>query len=181
MADKMTDKMTAVMKRRAVAVAEDVLVSLKVMNIYRTGYLTANSVGDVINSNKGSKQQAQALKKHCTVCALGACFLSAVSISNRFNFKDELYLSGNGGGGSLQLEGSKITGRLQSVFTAHQMALIENAFELGKGPLISQQEQDIDAELVYASKTFGRRYKNSKDRLRAIMKNIVKNGGEFKP
>jgi hypothetical protein len=62
-------------------------------------------------------------------------------------------------------------------FTLNQIQLIEHTFEGGIGAVY----WDSDHSMVNKSHAFYSRYPDSKDRLLAIMKNIVENNGTFKP
>jgi hypothetical protein len=120
----------------------------------------------------------------CGVCALGACFLSHVNLYNEFKIPDD--------------SSAIASGDFQSVLAAsmggRNLILIEDAFELRpvaerRGdvwmPRYEYDELDGKAKrdcLARISATrFGQKYTDSPDRLRAILKNLIANNGEFIP
>ncbi len=112
----------------------------------------------------------------CTVCALGACFVSAVKRVDKLKLgalvgeTDEdgrLYNvlgTAEGGWGAI----SKYLGKF---FTKKQLELIETAFERGGG----------HTHAGWKAEDFWWQYDNDQDRMVAIMKNIIKNNGTFVP
>src|SRR4051812_43271011 len=64
---------------RSMVVAEGSFVSTKMTNTAEKQVAAAMNLDD-------SKATAQRLKKHCEVCALGACLLSTVALDNAFIF-----------------------------------------------------------------------------------------------
>jgi hypothetical protein len=111
--------------------------------------------------------------KKCNVCALGSLFVSAV---NKYN---NVYGTFNTVSTNEVFDTSETNNRspLLRYFTLNQIRLIEATFEGGMGAVYF----DYDHPMVNKSRAFYSRYPNSKDRLLAIMKNIVKNNGTFKP
>jgi hypothetical protein len=185
--------MTKKQKNLAVKVAKDVLESIGLLDVSAgSGYVTGLSASHVF-SVKGSKNQAKELKKVCGVCALGACFLSAVSLTNKFDFEGLAHVSEYSGEKTFAfnaINGKITVNRLMDVFTPEQMVLIECAFEgFGMGSaaagrlLTYKTERDLDDfySQVDAAQKFGNKYLTSKKRLAGIMRNIIKNGGEFIP
>jgi len=176
--------MTAAMKRRAVKVAQDVLDSTRVLKVKaRNGYVVYSTYGPeglklrtAVTSQRGSKAQAGVMKKHCEVCALGACLLSVVALENKFQFTAE---------GDLFVTNKSVYDRLRSVFTPRQLTLIEDAFETrttnGLAREYAYDNSYVEVEGQHEAQLFGMKYPTDKLRLRAIMKNIIKNGGEFIP
>jgi hypothetical protein len=183
----MTTEQTPEQKQLAVEVAKDVLKTLAENNgfIPKTcsGFvIPAYQTEDALEGISNSKIQAAILKKgECGVCALGACLVSLVSMRNEFDF---LKPSG----------GVMIVKRLTQIFTPEQCALIECAFEcvvrssafivmnldidvLGY-PIFETDEMDQKVRLAVA---FGSQYHTSRDRLIAIMENIIHNNGDFIP
>lgn len=164
-----------------VAIAKDVIKQLNA-EAYEAkcgGYVEFDESMPVVGS-----VQKFVKKKTCTVCALGACFVSAVRKYNELNFEDltDSYLEG----GEL---GGEIKGHLARYFSDKQMALIETAFETsayfaerGGKYLISEKETAKAVEFG-ASYTSDNRLKAimNDNRLKAIMKNVIKNDGTFKP
>lgn len=99
----------------------------------------------------------------CQVCALGAAFVSLVNIKNQCSVFD--VEDGNG-----------MFSKLEAIFGAENMSLMETAFEggmIGHGPY-------YDEVVMQAAINYGDRYNTSVERLRAIMKNVIRNSGDFK-
>lgn len=152
-------------KELRIAVAKDVLKSLRILLVTPGVYVKTVEVRPITNFiSTNSQKSASNLQKHCKVCALGACFLSLVKIDNKFDFAsnveavDEYSFK-------RYVEPGALFRRLEKVFSAPQLYLIEAAFE------------DWDPDLV----VFAPDITAPTDRLRAIMKNIIANDGTFKP
>jgi len=105
---------------------------------------------------------------------------------NKFDFKAFFSMA----------DASMLRERLKEAFTFDQMVLIERAFEcdssLGLASSYVSLETEVDnfgerpeAKDVHKAsadaETFGRKYDDSKKRLAAIMRNIIRNNGEFIP
>ncbi len=167
-----------------IQIAKDVLRSLPVLNV-RTGTFvsdkdsTTSKELQTIAEIKDSKIQAQKLKQHCEVCALGACLLSAVKFTNKFKFDikfdyfDDMY--------ELDLDPEPIMKKLLPIFGKEQLALIEYAFEQGKGWIVGEWNVDRYQKKLDKAEEFGNSFRKDSERLRAIMKNIIKNDGTFIP
>jgi len=111
--------------------------------------------------------------KKCNVCALGSLFVSAV---NKYNNVYGTYWSVST---NEVFDTTETNNRspLLRYFTIKQIRLIEYTFEGGMGAVCF----DDDHPMVNKAYAFYSRYPDSKDRLLAIMKNIVENKGTFKP
>lgn len=178
------------------AIAQDVINSLK------RGQLTAANgtwvrVDDCLltDTEAGTELQSLFKKKEvtCDVCALGACFVSAVKLGNNCKLTED----------AKQLDGFEFydkhengwaddTGMwkvLSRYFVRSQMALIETAFEMGQGYYGNTGDigdtaigvNILGEERYYAAVNFGERYGDDESRMVAIMQNIVDNKGTFKP
>jgi hypothetical protein len=115
----------------------------------------------------------------CNACALGAMFYSYIQKENHVKVADLLDEPG-----SPLLVGSYYSFRekLLKVFTEDQMALIENAFEQGQGGLMDHEGKGRQWELTrLAAEIFGQRYYKDDERLKQIMRNIIRNDGQFVP
>ncbi len=111
--------------------------------------------------------------KKCNVCALGSLFVSAVNKYNNVYGTFETV-------STMEVFDFKETNNnspLLRYFTINQIKLIEHTFEGGVGAVYF----DDDHPMFYKSSAFYSQYPDSKDRLLAIMKNIVENKGTFKP
>lgn len=101
----------------------------------------------------------------CSVCAKGALFLSHIGIFNELKVSDIAF---NDNSDSILVE--------LNYFSRGQLNLIEAAFECGTICMNGTTEE----ERVEAI-SFGEQYENDRERLIAILNNIISNGGEFKP
>jgi hypothetical protein len=155
-------RLTKAQKR--VAIAKDVLKQLKALNVVKGTYL--RNYGLQLPRNDQAKQHINQISRGCEVCALGACFLSHIRL---FNEVDVGTLAGRCGETvNCVFAGSDlIDAELHKYFTYDQLLLIEAAFEgwTGEG---------------YEARDFYDKHPDPKERLQAIMQNIVKNNGEFK-
>jgi hypothetical protein len=169
---------------RRVFVAKDVLKQLNKLSIKQGQYVVfdaeiSGSVWGLPTDGITDKFKNQELKdilhkvrKDCEVCALGACFLSIVGITDKFEINRNNVNSYN------EIEFERIEKHLKKVFTSREMALIETAFE---GVVIRDEYILENDQAVRRAKDFACQYADNKDRLRAIMKNIIKNNGKFCP
>jgi hypothetical protein len=166
-----------------VAVAKDVLKSLNILKpAHGHGYVRSDKEAAVSIVEKGgddSKAIAESLKKHCNVCALGACLLSTVSLFNKFKFVSER--SWWSDAAYVRVNDDDLTERLGKVFTMSQMGLIEMAYEKVEVGVGLQIPGFCARQGVKDAIAFGKKYRGARARLEAIMKNIVKNKGEFIP
>lgn len=117
----------------------------------------------------------------CECCALGAMFVSCAITNNKTTTEggefehigDNIY------------DGDRLPNKLNTIFSRNQLILIERAYELGDGYFGNDYDYHNyhDDGNVAASPAvkFGRKYKNNKARLIAIMENIIANEGKFKP
>ncbi len=151
------DKLSKTKKR--IEIAKDVLKQLKArkLNVKKGDYCYINNE---IFANKNLKNVLSKFRKSCEVCALGACFLSIISIIDNFVL-DDCYTIGR----------HKMSPYLKLAFTDNQLDLIECSFE-GWTDYFTEAEKK--ATRFHA--------KDSPEvRLKAIMKNIIQNNGTFKP
>ena len=98
----------------------------------------------------------------CEVCAIGALFLA-----NAVRFGNTTVLD--------EWEG-RYHEKLVGLFSEEQLSMIENAYERGESSHYS-----ANSNATQRAVQFGDQYVEDKDRLIAILKNIVVNGGTFKP
>lgn len=129
----------------------------------------------------------------CNVCARGALLISTIHKENNFILSDLNFCSD-----SYNQDG--ITDKkLRTLFSEHQLALIEQAFECGtqwfKENLDSEEDEITNQIYTKAAlnteylslkeikkcKTFHDNYYNETDRVLGIFQNLVKNKGIFKP
>lgn len=164
------DKFKAQMRVR---IAKDVLSTMRFMTIGRGNFVKLTTDFILPEDSKKAAKKLQK-SKFCNVCALGACFISLVGIDNKFS-SDWDDLSGAPAGSTIQ-------DRLSEYFDKEQIVLIENAFEQGTGYFTESNDQLVCGEVDTADAVaFGEKFYDDAKRLAAIMKNIVKNNGTFKP
>lgn len=177
-------------KKLAVEVAKDVLNLLKRKKIVPTlGSFcvlpSTDAITDVVGNVAYEFSLQRFLKKSkepCQVCGIGAIFVSLVNKKNKFNickdsfgnFDTEINLD------HTQDDGSDMYTTLAQAFSGKQIESIEVAFEGGRGYYdscntnLSLRDFDSAAE-------FNSGIDSPDERMSRIMKNIIKNGGAFKP
>ena len=116
--------------------------------------------------------------ENCQCCALGSMFLSCTLFNNQAKVSETMT-----GLGIAILEDRVFSNGLNTIFSDDQLALIEAAFEGGGGHILRALAPRFDEDLELFSKLerFVNNCEDPKDRLIAIMQNIIHNGGEFKP
>jgi hypothetical protein len=122
--------------------------------------------------------------QQCSCCALGGMFMSCTLYNNNTTV-DNLYYAGDAIGNVLYDDNPEhLSNGLNKFFSVAQLRLIEQTFEGNQG-VVNSGMDDNTGEIVdkYSpeSEAFYTKYKKPKDRLIAIMQNIVKNNGTFKP
>lgn len=166
--------------KKRVMIAKDVLLQLKLKKlIARSGVYVApgglNDWGEWLNVEGAPTDFREFMvapvtpAAQCTACALGSVFACAVKFKNTVS---------TSAAGTVYSDDSSIKRYLSGVFTTEQLELIECAFErhddhAGGGRDASDAVQNAVA--------FGRKHPVDKKRMIAIMKNIIKNEGEFVP
>jgi hypothetical protein len=113
----------------------------------------------------------------CTVCGIGAAFVSAVRLFNRFDVPS---------GESEYIWDTDFRDFLRKYFSDTQTYLIEAAFErdvvAGPGTWDSPERIKFESTpTVKAAIAFGKAYAVDRNRLLAILRNIVKHRGTFVP
>lgn len=180
-------------QEKAVAIARDVLKLIRTRNIRvldSNTYINTGFIGKI----EMDKQLQKSLKKlkNCEVCALGACMLAKVDLFNKCKINEVLTQVQNWDSTPsnrfLVHSRSDVADQLSSMFSEEQLDLIEAAFECNdsnarssnkKSYIPDYQLTDFGVKCQQAVK-FGEQYPEPKERLRAIMKNIIKNDGVFK-
>jgi hypothetical protein len=171
-------------REMGVAVAKDVLEQLRLSRLdvrcgmYMGGRYDSRS-GPVAKkiSERMIKSPACDLKdvvdlaaSSCRVCAKGAAVLSMARLFD--NLPATLFFRSDG-----YPLGNNPWKELEAVFSWETIQLIEAAFEKSEAFAC----RDTSPTLALAAVNFGRRYESPEDRLWAIMLNVVKNRGEFRP
>jgi hypothetical protein len=185
--EKAFSKLTKAEKR--VAIAEDVLLRLKKRKFdpRHMTFVSREDAGQMVGgrSKDVELQEAfRALKEPCSVCA---CFLSAV---DKF---DELKIGELLGAGysqsdtvenyGFEIESHDVLNYLSRWFSLEQLKLVEMAFEQGEGWFDLDLEDEDDSSFARFQKAanFTKGLRSPKQKMTAIMQNIVDNKGTFKP
>jgi len=125
-------------------------------------------------TGKGNTQLRDLLpkfEKHCEACAMGALLLSHVRLVNHLTVKEA---DNRFDGNYINIQDEKIIKVLGGSFSGNDLRVIEAAFEgrnTGYHHLPDEAEENCHRWLVLIP--------DATKRLRAIMKNIIKHGGEF--
>lgn len=122
--------------------------------------------------------------KQCSCCALGGLFLGCTLYNNNTNLTQFAHASADISDYLTHFGGDTISNGLTKIFSESQLRLIEQTFEGDEG--IVQSDLCDDDGIAFpkysdASAQFYKTYPNPKSRLIAIMKNIIKNNGTFRP
>ena len=153
-------------------------------------YGSYNYSMDRLSDSEGSDADVRHLYlentiQQCSCCALGGMFMSCTLYNNNTTV-DNLSYAGDDIGNMLyeDSEPGSLSNGLDKFFSVAQLRLIEQTFEGDNGVVNSGMDSDtgevIDPFSPRAA-AFYEKYKKPKDRLIAIMQNIVKNNGTFKP
>jgi hypothetical protein len=145
--------------KQRIAIAEDALkhIENKILTPATMQLVVHDSISSIRNDKSKDLKTIFTDMKSCEVCARGGLFVALILKDNKMKLGDLI----NRGGDA-------VNERLSDVFTLEQIDLMENAFE---------GFDDDDT----ASFKFYKKYKTAKGRLIAILKNIIKNKGIFKP
>lgn len=106
----------------------------------------------------------------CTVCGIAACFVAAVDKIDDITLGEADGMSDNA-----------MRDYLCRWFSKEQVRLIEAAFERDFSFAYHHVESGDRGEVSDAAEAFGRQHVDPKERLIAIMKNIIDNEGTFRP
>lgn len=190
-------KMTATQRRKAVEVARDVLLQLKLKRIeprmgtylelekedergYSCGLNLTSEFGEDVSFQKTFQQNTNI---KCNVCAIGATYISYI---NRFNEVKN--------GQVISARADTMIKTLGKIFSSDQLRLMEAVFECGwvqeaewftnlENEFYSSDEPEESpafARINTAIEEFYYRYDTHENRLRAIMLNVIRNNGEFR-
>lgn len=155
---------------KKVAVAKDVLKNLRYTNLDGGTYLSTKNDANVDflleNKDKDLQEFIPKIRKNCEVCAIGAFFLSEVGVFDKCKIAELGYDYSQLRNDTFMRE------KLRAVFTTKELSLIESAF-MGSPYGITETEWPV-------THSYYNKYHDEADRLKAICKNIIKNG-TFKP
>lgn len=189
---------------RKVAIAKDVIASLHAMTV-RSGFGYIVEQGDKINipvlREFGIDDQliARKAKEKCTVCARGAMMLCKIDKFNHFTF--DKCVSGSSWHNPAEnfddITQDDTAAALADAFTEDELQDIEACFELC---IADNKEDEFENDYNYynyyggfsgGKSSYDKAYDkyqrhweaidDDKDRLMAIMQNIIDHKGEFKP
>ena len=174
--------------KRRVAIAKDVIQQLNAEKIIaqRGVYFDESGIEKVMEQTYWAGKGATGVAGHgetqvcdlletskCTVCGIGAAFVSAVRLGDDLKIKD---LAAD----ETWVRDYQMRDYLKRYFDPPQVALIECAFE--RGPYYrTNMNQAPSKSDTRAAVAFGRKYDGDADRMRAIFQNIVSNRGTFRP
>lgn len=118
----------------------------------------------------------------CECCALGSILVSCVNFKNKVTFGEFDDGEALHFGTINKRERTDKTG-IKQLFTGRQLEMIETAFEEGEGYFSDGGDGRVSLLLKIREKCvdFGSKYNSEDTRLRAIMRNIIKNNGIFIP
>ena len=122
--------------------------------------------------------------QQCSCCALGGMFMSCTLYNNNTTVEDLCYAGADIGDVILEEGDKSLPNGLNKFFSVAQLKLIEQTFEGDQGAINSGMDDgtgEIIDKFSPQAEAFYTKYKKPKDRLIAIMQNIVKNNGTFKP
>lgn len=173
--------------QRKVAIAKDVIANLHVMKIKsENGYINSNNsnfnnviyteLEPLLEFGITPQQIAQKGMESCSMCARGALMLTKVAKFDQYDFDGVCSLG--------YIDQDDTLDALKDAFTGHELELIETFFE-GSNYITSDNNYYDGLGLVtdLGLKVQGNWTSiwDDKDRLLAIMQNIIDHKGEFKP
>lgn len=171
---------------KRVVIAKDVIQQIKVGKyLAETGGYIDGIFFKKQDKMDSSKMEDMDIKKNfgkirqCTVCAMGACLMSITKFQNKLTFGDV-------GSGVSDMSNTKVTKLFKSLFSDIQLHLIEKAFEGTDTVTLSSElfgldEDNFSEQVERCDRNFYSEYGTDSERLIAIMRNIIKNKGTFKP
>ena len=122
--------------------------------------------------------------QQCSCCALGGMFMSCTLYNNNTTVEDLCYAGADIGDVILEEDDDSLPNGLNKFFSVAQLKLIEQTFEGNQGAINSSMDDgtgEIIDKFSPKAEAFYTKYKKPKDRLIAIMQNIIDNNGTFKP
>jgi hypothetical protein len=122
--------------------------------------------------------------QQCSCCALGGMFMSCTLYNNNTTVDDLCYAGADIGDVILEAGDNSLPNGLDKFFSVAQLKLIEQTFEGNQGAINSSTDDgtgEIIDKFSPRAEAFYTKYKKPKDRLIAIMQNIIANNGTFKP
>lgn len=158
--------------KKAVTIAKDV-ISLLNMHLIKakTGdyvsLVASEEEWDIKSLQKILKKRSKTKNpKPCFTCGIGACLVARIWKKNNFNIDSDNFYTDRGA----------VEDGLKDTFSERELDLIESAFEM----IVGSMDGNIEYEQWDAVR-FGKQYKSDRNRLIAIMNNIIENKGRFIP
>ena len=187
MSKKLTKKQLKIQKRNAdfaklskaekrVAIAKDVLAQIAAGKyVAEAGVYVETQIP--VTQQDSDKQVCDLIEgKECHVCALGSVFVSAVKFADKLTVGDvEEFPYVYDEDDPVNLNPFQ-SGYLTQFFSRGQLGLMECCFERGPAGDFSGAVDDMELP-----EQWGSSFEDDRDRLVAIMENVVRNGGTFKP
>lgn len=169
---------------RRVLIAKDVIKALKAKRMEaRKGHYTVMepyvNFKNTLDLGLEEENDARAaFAKQCTVCAKGSLLIAAIDRFNKVSLGD----LGDWHSISIDSPEDEPYKWISKLFPRKDLAAIEIAFE---GTIYCGEDsewlEDHHNDLVTKALNFYHAHSSAESRLEAIMKNIVKNKGRFKP
>lgn len=161
-------------RERAVAVAKDALKWISRADVACGKYLHA--CGIRLDLNKDLGVQSAKVIKECSMCWKGAALVAKARVFDEVSVASMSSENCLGPGLFVDATGGYVTAMLRSVFDAKTLDYAEAAFE----QTTDLADVRYDDELKRAVE-FGQRFDDNTDRARAVFKEIVRQGGVFRP
>lgn len=157
-----------------VKIAKDVIgqIKAKYFTVVRGQYVILDTP---LSDEEMEKPLGELAKKNqCSVCALGAMFMTSVKKDKKYLANQVLDDEDDNEDEIIELGRHTLTNRLSSYFTHDQMNMIENCFE---GRIIGGGNYSHEP----LAGAYRRTYSDPDKALIAICENIVRNNGTFIP
>lgn len=161
---------------KAVRIAKDVLLQLKVKKLiategkYFTAYYDWTKIKEGVDLE--DLKTLTNISNSCQACAIGAAICSYANLNGPIRYSQAQH------GTSIRTIFSS-----NNIFSLETLGLIEAAFE--RAPNFHNIAVNVVSETyspaAHRAVKFGKKYKNPESRLKAIMNNIIQNRGVFKP
>lgn len=148
---------TTAQRKMTLAVAKDVLKHIKDWTLSTGCYFDS---GDLTPVGQSIKKISFKKLKACKVCARGAMFVSRAKLFNVYTLG--VYVN------------DEVSGCTAGDFGLQNANLIECAFQVNS-------KWDFSSSLGMIARNFGYEFPDNRDRLQAIMEEVIKNRGVFLP
>lgn len=170
---------SATRTQKRVLIAKDIIEQINLQKIRPMAGVWAQPYFDKGVNPDDSFQQTflEGKVNVCQCCALGAIGVSCILFKNEVINHDVKDVTDYGD--ISYWEGEDVVGFFE-IFNKKQLDLIEFTYECGCGAT-NECDLDYSLETVRRARNFADRYDDSHSRLIAIMQNIIKNNGYFKP